>query len=187
MLRAFIQICKNLNGTEVDRVALKPLSVDSVMAACPKCKARNLTVKHATYTRHFVYLDGNEVSDKLITVQRLRCTSCNSTHAVLPLAVVPYSVYSIRMVAHIVLDKISGRFKNIESLCQHYRIAVNTCYSLLKRFEAAVRIARGITAGRNDVIKTAILLAFSYLPEVNSFLQSYFEVSGRSFCQSHDP
>ncbi len=55
---------------------------------CPKCGSR--TVFHATYERH-VHID--EIVEWL-TIQRVICSECGGTHAVIPDFIRPYKHYS---------------------------------------------------------------------------------------------
>jgi transposase-like protein len=105
-----------------------PVALDLDRAVCPYCKAKETMVPHASYLRHFVYIKDGEAIDEPISIQRLRCKSCDNTHAVLPLATIPYMAFSIRFIARIVIDKLTGTFSSVEALCAHYGISTNTFY-----------------------------------------------------------
>lgn len=66
---------------------------------CPKCGARERFHRHGTYFRHITYLsiDGCIVSEP-IEILRLKCISCESTHAILPSDIIPFQVYSLPVV-----------------------------------------------------------------------------------------
>lgn len=54
---------------------------------CPKCNQLHRLIQHASYTRS-LKSGSNKVTLK---IQRVLCTNCNSTHALLPSFIVPYS------------------------------------------------------------------------------------------------
>lgn len=63
---------------------------------CPNCHSNGLVV-HAYYERHVDIFDRNHT----IRILRLRCPSCNSTHAVLIEDMVPYSVASFDIIVDV--------------------------------------------------------------------------------------
>lgn len=75
------KIIQSLNFNEISR---------------PKCNSRGLRA-HASYSRH---VDFFKRSHK-VTIQRLRCSSCGSTHAVLIEDMIPYSVASYDLIVDV--------------------------------------------------------------------------------------
>lgn len=63
--------------------------INYLLLVCPKCGSVGLFHNHATYDR---YLFNN--SEEIITIQRIRCEVCESTHALLPDIIVPYRYFS---------------------------------------------------------------------------------------------
>ncbi|MGF0133732.1 MULTISPECIES: DUF6431 domain-containing protein [Catenibacterium] len=63
---------------------------------CPNCHSNGLII-HAYYERHVDIFDRNHT----IRILRLKCPSCNSTHAVLIEDMVPYSVVSFNIIVDI--------------------------------------------------------------------------------------
>lgn len=66
---------------------------------CPSCHSEGLIV-HAYYDRHVDIFNRNHT----IRILRLKCPSCNSTHAVLIEDMVPYSITSF----DIIIDVLSN-------------------------------------------------------------------------------
>ena len=62
---------------------------------CPKCGAKHTWRRHGFYERHILYLEDHYLHDHSLKVLRLQCTSCNSTHAILPNNTIPYSIYCL--------------------------------------------------------------------------------------------
>ena len=63
--------------------------ISYLLLVCPKCKTVGLFHRHAVYSR---YLFNN--TEEYITIQRVRCESCGSTHALLPDIIIPYRYFS---------------------------------------------------------------------------------------------
>ena len=68
--------------------------------SCPKCNSKGLRA-HASYSR---YVDIFKRSHK-VTIQRLRCPECGSTHAVLVEDMIPYSIASFNVIIEVIADK----------------------------------------------------------------------------------
>ena len=73
---------------------IRSLNFDEL--SCPKCNSRGLRA-HASYSR---YVDFFKRSHK-ITIQRLRCPECGSTHAVLIEDMIPYSIASYDLIVDV--------------------------------------------------------------------------------------
>ena len=67
--------------------------------SCPKCNSKGLHA-HASYSR---YVDIFKRSHK-VTIQRLRCPECGSTHAVLVEDMIPYSIASFNVIIEVIAD-----------------------------------------------------------------------------------
>lgn len=63
---------------------------------CPNCHSNGLII-HAYYDRHVDIFNRNHT----IRILRLKCPSCNSTHAVLIEDMVPYSIVSFDIIVDI--------------------------------------------------------------------------------------
>jgi hypothetical protein len=187
MIRLLLRICKDLSVADVDMAALRVLDVDAARLSCPTCKAVGQMIRHEDYERHFVFMDGDVVTDKLITVRRVRCESCGATHALLPLAVIPYKPFSIRLIARIITDALEHAHPSIEALCEHYGIAVNTFYRMRTCFESCVRIARGIVAGKDTMREMAREMLEGDASKLDCILAAFLDDTGMSFCQSRSP
>lgn len=186
MIRLLLRICKNLGADDVDRLALMEPDIDAAKLFCPKCKAIGQMVRHDEYRRHFVFMDGDRVTERLITVVRVRCDSCGSTHALLPLAAIPYKPFSIRFVASFIVDSLEHKFASIEALCSHYRIAVATFYRYRDCFESCVRVVRGVTH-KKDHVRAMAAKMLGATSEIDAVLTAFLDTTGLSFCQSRAP
>lgn len=187
MLRAFKEVCKDLNSDSIGDVALSPLSLDYTKVVCPHCKTKSSFVYHGKYCRHYVSISSGKTKDELIVITRLRCISCKTTHGVLPFTAVPRSVFSVRFIAWLILDWQKHTFSSIEKLCEHYSIALHTFYRLRKCFAACVKLALGITGHLAHISHVAHILTGSDVSAANDFLATFFEQTNISFCQGRGP
>lgn len=65
----------------------------------PKCKAKQHPMRrHAKYERSLVLWDADacRIKEERMDVLRLKCISCGTTHAVLPMDAIPFFVYSVQ-------------------------------------------------------------------------------------------
>ena len=75
-------------------------SLDFDHLQCPNCHSNGLII-HTYYDRHVDIVDRNHT----IRILRLKCPSCNSTHAVLIEDVVPYSIVSFDIIVDVLKNK----------------------------------------------------------------------------------
>jgi transposase-like protein len=190
MLRAFFEVCKQQRRqgkTAFCDPALEPVKINSAKVICPKCKARSSMVPHSMYSRNYVHIEEGRVVSAIIEISRLRCTSCDTTHALLPLTVIPYSVFSIRFIASVIVDWETMRFSSIEALCDYYKIAINTFYRIRERFYSSVRITLGATHRRQDGIALAVVLTGEDYCQSDTILSAFFHATSTSFSQGLGP
>jgi len=112
---------------------------------CPKCGARHSTKYYSHYERHVISLDpdalkeileaeggidteafldieGGLFSDMLLDVYRVKCISCNTTHAILPGDVVPYRRFGLLTMLGIV-KLMYNREHSIEKTAKHIQLS----------------------------------------------------------------
>ncbi|EKD94329.1 MAG: hypothetical protein ACD_26C00116G0005 [uncultured bacterium] len=87
-------IDKNLSFKTYEEEILNKSTI--FVYACPKCGARHSLTRHCTYHRNVCYVEGISIaiSEKKLTILRLLCTSCDSTHAILPNDIIPYKTFT---------------------------------------------------------------------------------------------
>lgn len=109
---------------------------------CPKCGAHEFH-RHAFYERHVLYLDNDHtIHDAILSVLRLKCTSCNSTHAILPSDVIPYSIYSLTIFLTITSEVLLAN-NTLSHIAQTYHISYQLIAWFLQRlssFEASCKL-----------------------------------------------
>ena len=68
---------------------------------CPKCGKKHLTLFSSRYSRNIIFKIDNILVKIKISVSRLICNNCNSTHALLPDFCVPLKQYSKQAILEI--------------------------------------------------------------------------------------
>ena len=71
---------------------------------CPKCGKVHLEPFSRTYQRNIIFLVGNILIKFKITLPRVKCSNCNSTHVLLPDFCIPLKQYSKQAVLSIAMD-----------------------------------------------------------------------------------
>jgi transposase len=188
MIRAFLRCCKQLKSSQCTDSLVDPafvdISLDHNAFVCPNCNAQGKVKNHGSYLRNYIYPDNDKSTCIKITVNRVRCTSCDKTHAVLPLTVVPNSVFSIMFIAVVMKDYLKRKFSSIESLATHYQISLSSIKRIIKRFVASAKIFFGATEGLEKMHDIVCLLLSKSLSAKDDFLESFFIYCGHSFCET---
>lgn len=108
--------------------SLMPDITDIDRNICPYCHAKGKLIKYGTYERNLSVLVDNEVENYRISIQRVICTSCNHTHALLPNFIVPYKIMTIFSIAQIAKRaSISSAYKLAETI----NLSVQMIYSYI--------------------------------------------------------
>ena len=108
--------------------ALMPDITDIDRNVCPCCHAKNKLIKYGTYERNLSILLDNEVENYRIYIQRVICTSCNHTHALLPNFIVPYKIMAIFSIAQIVKR---ATISSVYKLAETINLSVKIIYTYI--------------------------------------------------------
>lgn len=101
---------------------------------CPKCGAKHSFTRHGSYERNVCFMDKhNNIYEERMCILRLKCRSCNSTHAILPNDIVPYCVYSFSFIIN-VLTKYYLKDNKIVDICSLFPISFQLIYSFVSKF-----------------------------------------------------
>lgn len=186
MIRVFNIFCKIKNflisAAAMYEEAIKEIDLKNV--ACPYCNTKDPAwSKHATYSRYLIsYSSHQGVLYERITVTRYRCSSCNHTHAILPEMIVPYNMYSIVFILHMLCDYFSGSY-TVNAICAKYDISISTLYKWKELFEKQeklwLNVIDKLKENHMDFIK-------SFFKDENSRLhklKNFFDMCNRSFLQ----
>lgn len=108
---------------------------------CPVCGAKHHLIRHGSYERYLVFPGDDVVLECIcMTVLRLKCTSCGTTHAVLPMDIIPFHQYCIQAVLIILLSATSSG-SSAPKAAEQMDISYQQAYiflSLYRRYETAI-------------------------------------------------
>ena len=190
MIRLFLNVCKtfremkHINLNEYELYRLLSAGSSAVDFSCPACHApKDMTVQNGSYLRHLVYLDKDCVRDTLIEVKTVKCTSCNSTHALLYSLLVPHCPYGIHFLVSLIYSRLTGRFENVSELCEFFDISERTFYRIRNRFLTDSHTLCALLDTFSDILEAVRSLLASDALSFHAILQAFFKSCGYSFLQ----
>jgi len=101
---------------------------------CPKCPAVGRFNLHGSYQRHVIYFSENQIYYKYIDIKRVQCTSCKSTHAVLPGDIIPYKLLSLCVVLFILNTCLVTKDTPVLKVAEQTTISFQCIYFCLRDF-----------------------------------------------------
>lgn len=188
MIRLYSKICKcfkqisSKNEINIFNDYIESVNIDSL--ACPSCKAKHALSPFASYNRNFITYDDGKACQHNITIPRYICSSCGHTHAILPSVIVPYLSFSFKFIVSIICDYMTKRFNSVETMCNHYTIAISTFYRIFKTFKQHKKLWLGLLENNLTPDLTFIQdLRSMLLREIEAFIINFLKQSGMSFFQ----
>ena len=111
---------QNLSGSIIEEVQVYCQNIlesaDKFLSVpCPKCGQTHLEHFSSNYQRNVIFRIGNILLTVTISVSRLKCGNCNSTHALLPDFCIPLKQYSKQAVLSIVKDAVATSTEKVSS------------------------------------------------------------------------
>jgi len=101
---------------------------------CPKCGATHYWIRHGYYSRSICVIENNSyISDVRLELLRLKCTSCDSTHAILPADVIPYKIYSISCIVFLTTQHFTVG-NSVIDICAEFNISFQLMYLFIHYF-----------------------------------------------------
>lgn len=99
----------NINNFSLAQEYIQDLmpSCEDIHCNCPNCKAKSNFSFHGFYVRNISFIREDKIYDFKVTVTRVICNSCGSTHALLPNFIVPYKIFSRESVLYVVSQAFS--------------------------------------------------------------------------------
>ena len=147
---------------------------------CPCCGSRNSLIRHAKYERYICLFENNVFVCHTITVLRLKCKSCNTTHAILPADVIPFKIFSFTCI-RICLTGYFTQGMSGPKISLMYKISVQMVYLFIKEYHdeqsSCVNFLRAndleISKETSKDPKNILLFVNTHFPEPD-FLRLYF-------------
>lgn len=94
---------------------------------CPRCGAKGRFTRHATYNRYLVTLINHCLCEIKLTILRVKCGSCDATHAIIPADIVPYKLLSLSAIEFL-FSEVYLKGKTIISACESHKISYQLFY-----------------------------------------------------------
>ena len=101
--------------------------------SCPCCGSTNSLIRHAKYDRYLCLFENNVFVCHTITILRLKCNSCNTTHAIIPAGVIPFKIFSFDCI-RICLTSYFIQGKSGPEISLMYSISVQMIYLFIKDY-----------------------------------------------------
>ena len=108
-------------------------NIDASKYKCPKCKAKNSMIRHAYYLRFIISFFIGCFATSRLRILRVKCTSCGSTHAILPGDLIPYKQFDYSSFISVLEKYFSDGLSGYE-LSKEYNVSFQTIYSFINTF-----------------------------------------------------
>ncbi len=127
-INSFSKIYKNnFSLTQQNVQDLMP-SCDDIHCNCPKCNAKSNFSYHGSYIRNISLIREEKNYDFQVSVTRVICNSCGSTHALLPSFIVPYKIFSLDSILYTVQNSMRS---SVIVLSEKLKISFELIYSFI--------------------------------------------------------
>ena len=151
MIRLFSALCKTVLDSLTDKELFRR-ATDGFRhydKSCPQCGASGKLSTHGDYSRWLVsYKDEKSFAQRILP-PRFKCASCNTTHALLPDVLIPYSQYSLRFKLSVLIAYFQ-RDSTVTAICEQFEIAVSTLYAWKKLFLSHKELFLGVLLNRKE-------------------------------------
>ena len=104
----------------------------------PDCGAEGCFTRHASYDRHLVVWEEGELQDQCMQILRLRCTSCGTTHAILPWDAIPFWQFSVQAVLVLLSMSLDGGESHVTKTADETLVPYQVLYRFLSVFQKYV-------------------------------------------------
>lgn len=163
------------------------------LETCPVCESTGNLHIHSYYKRNLIdFINGNVVHHD-ISITRVVCDSCGTTHAILPDFIIPYCSYSLFFVLQVLGTYFMHLF-SVEKLCERFSITLKQLYKWVSLWKSHKELWLGyldnletpsrsfiFQLGKNDSYSS---VASSFVSRFGfSFLQSHANPKNAVYCQ----
>lgn len=146
---------------------------------CPSCGSKHSCSKFAFYTRNMISYEKGTVVCRIVSIPRVYCNSCDSTHAILPDILIPHGSYSLTFILSVLNAYYQGK-QTVAYLCSHFQISVSTLYTWVHMFKLQKKLWLGVL--RNAQVSSLEFL--DHILTVESFTDSFHSTFKVSFMQN---
>ena len=103
-------------------------SLNNGYLSCPNCNSTDF-IKWGNYERNIIFLANNECRCRVISIKRVKCKSCNHTHALLPEGIVPYKQHTLKTI----IKAITNQTNVSENLIKKWKKQIRKIFKPLLR------------------------------------------------------
>lgn len=151
MIRLFSVFCKInyniLSAEEIFLLAMEDFArkkIPFLKQLCPHCGTKcPVWSYHSSYGRFMVSYQHNSIITDHIDIPRIVCSSCGTSHALLPELLIPHRTYSLLFVLSVLRDYYIKE-KRIREICEKYQISTSTLYQWKRLFEEHKKLWLGV-------------------------------------------
>lgn len=135
---------------------------------CPACDS-TVVIRWGTYERNVIYWkDDIQMESQVLTVQRIRCKSCNRTHALLPIGIIPYKQFSSEVVTTVLKETNTNTIERISDL---YYISENLIRKWISDFKEK-HLSR-LRTQLNDTVENMLEIIDRSIVEKVKYIMQY--------------
>jgi len=183
MIRLFEALCKAYfkELSEKQRIQKATDTFSHFAEPCPNCGAVGKLAEFGDYGRHLVSYEDGQITDSEVRPKLFFCSSCETSHALLPDIIIPYGRYSLLFVLA-VMAAYFERVDTVVNICERFGIAVSTIYDWRNRIALHKELMLGalISQKQRDHSYVLGLLKSNGL---SGTLRLFFRKYGFSFMQ----
>lgn len=77
---------------------------------CPECESHEF-IYYGSYRRYLIIEIDGKTEEISVKIKRIRCKCCGKTHAVIPDFIVPYKIYSLKIINKVIYLKETNNSK----------------------------------------------------------------------------
>ena len=143
---------------------------------CPCCGAKNRFHYHATYDRYIDFVLNGLLVNFKVSVTRVMCDSCNSTHALFPNFIIPYKITSLDAMVTIVTNSITTSVLKVSDTLNISYQLIYMYINLILSFFLDVNVINNInhySTNFNEVYFLSHIIDFAD----NNFLIEYYTLN----------
>lgn len=124
---------------------------------CPCCKNKEF-VYYGSYKRYLKIEQNGKIEEFEVKIKRIKCKSCNKTHAVIPDFIIPYKLCTLKLINKVIYLKISNEKTNKE-IEEEYEVSRQLIRKWIKEFE---RMKSKVMLLISDVRNLLVITANEY-------------------------
>ena len=183
MIRLFGALCKAYLKELTERLALQKATDNfrHLAEPCPNCGAVGKLTEHGDYGRGLTSFENGKIVDLTIRPVRFFCSSCATSHAILPDIIIPYGRYSLIFVLTVLAAYFEGA-DTVANTCEKFGIAVSTIYDWQKRIILHKELMLGALVSQKRRTHSYVLGLLGS-SDLSSILRSFYRKYGFSFLQ----